>query len=164
MTQPVVGPFPRKVLQPVTASSSGTRGTFTTCGLVYGAFCCDWAVTLSSQALPAGRGRSKVSLPPPCRTAFGGRTGPQYRRDGRTPLRPPSRRRRSQCRRAPRTLPGLRGRQGADALLGAERGVPLSLRGAERHPEHADGLGEIAGRLGPALRIASARAALGLHL
>ena len=48
--------------------------------------------------------------------------------------------------------------EGPDALPGAGRGHPRAARRAERHPQHADRLGQVARRVGDALRRARARA------
>ena len=54
--------------------------------------------------------------------------------------------------------------QGPHPLPGAGRSGPRALRGPERHPQHPHRLGEVAGRLRAALRLARARAAVRLHL
>jgi hypothetical protein len=45
-----------------------------------------------------------------------------------------------------------------------EEAILALFEGQNVIPEHADRIGEVAGRLGPALRLARARPALGLHV
>ena len=61
-------------------------------------------------------------------------------------------------------FPRLRRPAGPDPLSRAGGGDPGAARGPARHPEHPDRLGQVAGRVRPALRVARPRAALGLHL
>ena len=49
-------------------------------------------------------------------------------------------------------------------LSGAGGGDPRAVRRQERHPQHADRFGQIAGGVGAAVRLARPRAAVGLHL
>ena len=95
-------------------------------------------------------------------SAAGGRSADNLRHD-RAPVRPAAVRR-GLRRRSAGPLSRLRRPPGPDPLSRPGGGDPGPARGPARHPEHPDRLGQVAGRVRPALRVARARAALGLHL
>ncbi len=78
--------------------------------------------------------------------------------------RPASRSRKPIDRHAAGPVPGLRGQPQADTLPRAGGGHAGAARRQERHPQHADRLGEVARRVGHALRGARPGRALRLHL